>query len=546
MLPPCLGVSEKQIHAWFQKISVRDALKTLRFSDLYYEYDKESNVLAVTLEEEYYLDKYGDIERFEYDVQHADVIDMQNTIEAMMSPQGRIIADSRLSRLIVFDTKHNLEYIKQLLTALDLKIKPVIIPLKYVNADDVMTEIKYLLTAQGLVSADLRTNKLIVSDISEGINRVQTYVEAVDVEVVTRTFELKYALFGDVQSMLNVVIPEEMGIIQIDERMRQITVTTTPQKMKETEEIIAMLDKKARQVHIKAYILRANSTLIRDLGIQWSQVAKMSDGKPLTLSFTPPVGGASEMIGIGAFGTGEYDFSAIINMLLSDGDTEVLSEPEISVIDGGNATFRVQDELPYVSGSTTVTGASGLPVTSQTISWRNTGVKLSVTPVISVTGDIQLDLTIEDSDIITVPTGVPAAAGVPAATVSSVETSMLVGNGSTVVLGGLRKSRHNDSVDKVPILGDIPLVGRAFTATMATSSYKELLIFITPTVTAMETSTRVAGLEQFREDLQRKGEEMRGWPFGKIKKSELPSLPPVSPREEAAEDSSAEHEGAQQ
>jgi len=535
------GVPEKQIHAWFQKVSVRDALKVLRFADLYYEYDKESNVLTVMLEEEYYLDKYGDIERFEYDVQHADVIDMQNTIETMMSPQGRIVADTRLSRLIVFDTKHNIEYIKQLLTALDVKIKPVIIPLQYVNADDATTEIEYLLTTQGLVSADMRTNKLIVSDIPEGINRVLAYVEAVDVEVVTRTFELRYALLADVQTMLNVVIPEEMGIIQLDERMRQITVTTTPQKMKETEEIIATLDKKARQVHIKAYILRANSDLVRDLGIQWQQLAKMPDGKPLTFTVTPSI----SSIDIGEFAaeqTGVYDFSAYINFLLSDSDTEVLSEPEISVIDGAEAVFRVETEVPFQSGTTTVSTAVN-PVTSEQVSFKNVGVNLTVTPVISVTGDIQLDLTIKDSTFTLRPVG---SRNVPEVTVSSAQSSMLVGDGSTVILGGLRGGTREDSVNKVPILGDIPLVGRAFKTTHAKDRFQELLIFITPTVMAMETSVRVPELEQSREDLQRKGQEMRDWPFGKIKKSKLPPLPPVSPREKATEDSFAEHEGAQQ
>jgi len=531
------GVAEKQIHAYFQKISVRDALKVLQFADLYYEYDKESNVLTVTLEDEYYMDKYGDIELFEYDVQHVDVIDMQSTIETMMSPQGRIIADSRLSRLIVFDTKHNLEYIKKLLKALDVEIKPVIIPLQYVSAFDVSSEIEGLLTLQGEVLANSRTNKLIVSDIPEGINRVRAYVEAVDVEVVTRTFELKYALFGDVQTMLNVVIPSDMGIIQVDQRMRQITVTTTPQKMKETEEIIAMLDKRIRQVHIKAYILRVNSNLVRDIGIQWRQLGKMPDGKPLTISVAPPISGTSAV----EIGSDEYDFSAIINLLLTDSDTEVLSEPEISVIDGLSATFRVQTEVPYQSGSTTVSTAVN-PVTSTQVSFKNVGVMLQVKPLISVTGDIQLDLTIEDSNFTLRPIG---DRDVPEVTVSSATSSMLVSDGSTVILGGLRGGTREDSVDKVPILGDIPLVGRVFRTTNATDRFQELLIFITPTVTALETSTRVTELEQAREDLQKKVQETRDWPFGKIKNTELPPLPPVSRREDTVEDSSTKNEGEQ-
>ena len=202
-----------------------------------------------------------------------------------------------------------------------------------------------------------------------------------------------------------------------------------------------------------------------------------------------------------------------------------------------SATFRVQTEVPYESGSTTVSTAVN-PVTSTQIAFKNVGVMLQVKPVISVTGDIQLDLTIEDSNFIL---RTLSDRDVPEVTVSSATSSMIVSDGSTVILGGLRGGKREDTVDKVPIVGDIPLIGRAFRATQKRDRFQELLIFITPTVTTMESSPRVGELEQVREDMQMYGQEMREWPFGEIRESEPPPLQPVSPREETDEDSATEY-----
>ncbi len=500
----------------------------------------ESNVLTVTLEDEYYLEKYGDVERFEFDVQHADVIDMQSLVETMMSPQGRIIADARLSRLIVFDTPHNLEYIKGLLAALDVKIKPVIIPIQYVNADVVLTEVMDLLTLQGSASVDLRTNKLIVSDIAEGINRVLVYVEAVDVEVVTRTFELKYALIDDVETMLTNIMPEEMGIIQVDERMRQITVTTTPQKMTETVELIEILDKQSRQVHIKAYIMRANSDLLRNLGINWSQFAKTPDGEPVNISVQPTLGTGSEIIDIAIT---DYDFTALISLLLSDADTDVLSEPEITVTDGQSATFGVQTSVPYLSGSSVQYSSTGQTTGEdptdpsryyryfpQRVQTARVGISLQVKPTINILGDVNMELSVEDSNFQSVD--LPGVGSVPQVTAASINTSVLVASGSTVILGGLRGGRREDSVDKIPVLGDIPFIGRAFKSTAHKDSYQELMIFITPTVIGLESSKQADDLDKLRQQLQDRSEDIRRWPLTGLGKEphqephqELPPVP---------------------
>jgi len=541
-------VPAKQVHAWINDITVRDALKILQLANLYYEYDKDTNVLRVMTEDEYYLEKYGKVERFEYDVRHADVLNMQSTLESMLSPQGRIIADGRLSRLIIFDTKYNLDYIKQLLRILDVKIQPVCLPLEHVHADEMMDEVEYLLSPEGIAQADMRTNQIIVSDIPEGVNRVRALVEALDVEVMTQTYDLKYAEIEEVENMLMDVIPQEMGQIQVDDRMKQITVVSTPQKVMRATEIIDMLDKESRQVHIKAYIMRANADLIRNLGINWSQLARTPDGEPVNISVAPPLSGGSEVVNIDIT---DYDFSAVIELLLQDSDTEVLSEPEITVSDGESASFRVQTRVPYLSGSSVRYDSTGTPAAGegdddytryyryfpQKVQWENVGVQLQVTPEINIRGDIFMALGVEDSNYQTIE--LPGVGSVPQVTAASTDTTMLVASGSTVILGGLRGGRRDDSVDKVPILGDIPLFGRAFRTTHQQDSYQELMIFITPTVVGLGPSPNLEDLDQFRQELHERSETTRKWPLGWISKGSVEQLPPV-PRGEPTVDESSE------
>ncbi len=547
------GVAEKTIHAYFNQVSVRDALKVLRFAELYYEYDKETNVLTVTPLYDYYLKKYGKVEQFEYDVKHADVMDMQATLQTMLSPQGRIIADGRQSRLIIYDTKHNREYIESLLELLDVEIQPVVFTPQYARADELANYAQqYLLTMQGLAQADMRTNTLFVWDIPESIERVRAYIEAVDVEVMTRTFELKYAVLEEVESMLMQLIPEDMGIVQTDPRMRQITVTSTPQKVADAAEIIETLDKESRQVHIKAYIMRANAELIRNLGIRWSQMAELPDGKPISIAVSPEVAAGSAVVSIAP--EGGYDFNAVIDLLLTDGDTEVLSEPEVTVTDGMSATFGEQTRVPYLSGSSVQYSGTGAPAPGdptdisryyryfpQRVTYENVGIRLQVTPTINLLGDIDLQISVEDSDFQKVP--LPGVGDVPQVTASSVNTQVLVASGSTIVLGGLRGNRRTDTVDKIPVLGDVPIVGAAFRASKQSDSYKELLIFITPTVVSLGSSARVQDLAEFREQLQDRSETMRHWPVGSVWRDEKQPLEPVSKRGLEPEEHNIETEG---
>ena len=216
----------------------------------------------------------------------------------------------------------------------------------------------------------------------------------------------------------------------------------------------------------------------------------------------------------------------------------MLSEPEITVSDGLSATFGVTTLVPYLSGSSVQYSSqgqtSGADPTDpsryyryfpQRVQTAKVGISLQVKPTINLLGDVNMELGVEDSDFIKVD--LPGVGGVPQIRSSNVSTSVLVASGSTVILGGLRGGRREDSVEKVPILGDIPFIGRAFKSTEQKDSYQELMIFITPTVIGLESSAVVDDLDEFRQQLQDRSEVIRRWPLTGLGKE-----PHKEPRQE--------------
>ncbi|MCD6288741.1 MAG: hypothetical protein J7M12_06455 [Candidatus Hydrogenedentes bacterium] len=643
-------VASRTLNVYFNNISIRDALKSLRMIGLYYEYDKASNIFHVMTQDEYYVNKYGKLERAEYTINHIDVTDMQSIVETVMSPLGRILVDQRQAKLIVYDTADNQKDIKELIEDLDVKIEPVVLPVTHINAEDaasavtellsvrgsieinmqnnemiisdipeavkrirdrvklldiaieptvipvkyinvedassavtqllsargyvetnlpnnelivsdipeavrrikervalidteiepITIQIKYLradevadtvsalLSARGYIEPDMRTNQLIVSDIPEALKRIRDRVTLIDVEMVTKTFDIKHALLEDVQDALTEIVPEESGTVAVDARMRRITVTSTPDKVAEVAETIDRLDQKSRQVHIKAYVIRADANLIRDLGIEWSQVVNVANSDDFyKFTVAPSISQTSNVLEYtNPNSIGGAWFRGSLNFLLSDANTKVLSEPEISVIDGERASFRVQTEVPFLSGTSVQYSSGGQPqgadITDyyryfpQQVMYKNVGILLDVLPKINIAGDIDLEINIEDSNFTNVQ--LPGVGNVPSVTVSSAQTKMVVQSQSTVVIGGLKSGRADDSVDKLPVLGDIPLIGGLFKTTHKKDNNQELIIFLTPTATNIgATSPKVETLDTFRQDMQDNRQNMKEWPFGKFK-----------------------------
>lgn len=297
-------------------------------------------------------------------------------------------------------------------------------------------------------------------------------------------------------------ILSERGRVIVDERTNSLLVTETAQKLDEFRRIVKLLDVPIRQVMIEARIVIANSDFEQDLGIQWGGAAVGSlhgnllegGGSMSTIAGDNSASAAFSGNGTiqfpdalavdlgvanptGSFAIGYTSSKVLINAELSaletQGRGEVVSQPKVITGDKQQATIKSGTEIPYQQSS-----ANG----ETTVTFKEAVLKLDVTPSITPDDRIIMDLIIsQDSVGALVPSG-SFGGTIPSIDTNALKTQVLVGNGETVVLGGVFKTQDVLSTKKVPFLGDIPYVGRLFRSDSNIKKKSELLIFITPRI----------------------------------------------------------------
>ena len=289
----------------------------------------------------------------------------------------------------------------------------------------------------------------------------------------------------------------------VDPRTNSIIVTDTAAKLTEIRDLIDLVDIPIRQVMIEARIVIAQSDLEKELGIEWGGGYINNDFNSNVLSAsgdTANVVGLNESVingtqpslsypgallvdlgvssAAGGFALGftseDLFLTAELSALEAAGDGEVVSQPKVITGDKQQATIKSGTEVPYQEGS-----LSG----QNTTSFKEAVLELDVTPNITPDDRIILDLTVtQDSVGDLVPSG--QGGFIPSIDTTELTTQVLVGNGETVVLGGVFRTEDISSVTKVPFFGDIPYVGALFKNNSTSKTKTETLIFITPRILA--------------------------------------------------------------
>lgn len=316
----------------------------------------------------------------------------------------------------------------------------------------------------------------------------------------------------------------DRGSVVVDERTNSIIITDTATKLAEIRDLIERVDVPIRQVMIEARIVIASTNLDEELGIEWGggyigvdssngNIYSASGSREQVVSFnqdtvagvTPTLNypvqggqqqggnqggdGQQQQQGLGAalvdlgvsqatsgfavgFTSNDLFLTAELSALESSGQGEVVSQPKIITGDKQLATIKSGSEIPYQEGA-----ASG----ATTVSFKEAVLKLEVTPNITPDDRILLDLVVnQDSLGDLVPSGTGGL--IPTINTTQLTTQVLVGNGETVVLGGVFQNDEITQIRKVPFLGDIPYLGTLFKNTASKTSKTETLIFITPRI----------------------------------------------------------------
>jgi len=297
--------------------------------------------------------------------------------------------------------------------------------------------------------------------------------------------QVNYAKASDIAQLFASVTSadadSQRGSLTVDERTNSIIALETQEKLDELRRIVTQLDIPVRQVMIEARIVEASVGFDKALGVNWSGEFSLGDsdkyrvygddGLASTVS-TPFVDmgvvGATSGIGIG-FVTDNTILDLQLSAMESTGNGEIISQPKVVTSDKETAKILKGSEIPYQEAS-----SSGATTTK----FAEAVLSLQVTPQITPDNQVIMEVIVTKDE----PDFTNEVNGVPTIRKNEVNANILVADGETIVIGGVFSSDTQTSQEKVPFLGDLPILGKAFRRDVTQESKSELLIFLTPRI----------------------------------------------------------------
>jgi general secretion pathway protein D len=397
----------------------------------------------------------------------------------------------------------------------------------------------------GRIVADERTNAVLISGDAGTQDRLAAMVRQLDKPQVSRgntqVIYLKYANAEQLAAVLSGINSElqkdpavsknsaaltKDTMIKADPQTNSLIVNAAPDVMNELERVIARLDIRRPQVLVEAIIAEVQNADGLNLGIQWGNkhagVTQFTNtGLPITTlaagaqqyrqDGTIPTSMASALASFNGIAAGFYsgNWAMLLTALSSDSQNDILATPSIVTLDNKEATFNVGQEVPVLTGSQTTSGDHVF----NTVERKTVGIKLKVKPQINDGDSVMLEIEQEVSSVADTANSANAELGATFNT-RTVNNAVLVSSGSTVVVGGLLDHSSRESASKVPVLGDIPLLGNLFRSKSKSREKRNLMLFIRPTIIRDQQQYDGASAgkyQQFQRDSAQKVSEKSLW-----------------------------------
>jgi len=503
-------------------------------------------------------------------VKHVMAAQLVPILRPLMPQQGHLGVHADSNTLILSDSIANSERIINIIRRIDrLGSNEVeIIPLEHANAADLVQVLTSLRntskTGQAppgkkpILVADPRTNSILLGGSPDLRLELRALIAHLDtpiaVEGFTEVVYLRYAQAKDMVTVLQGIGTKQLEAekevkkgaqaksqfdIQADEATNALVITAPPLIMRSLKQVINQLDIRRAQVYIEAVIAELTDEKAVELGVEWQTrnpaTTSTTVGKTDIFAGTLlPISDATATttgFNLGYFSKGSL--RALVKAYAGDSDTNILSTPSLLTLDNEKATIHVGQNVPFTTGQYTTGSGNTSTSPFQTIERHDVGIKLTVTPQINEGDTIKLEIEQEVSDVTT-----NAAVDGLTTNKRTLETTILVDNQQTIVLGGLIKDNLGESVSKVPLLGDIPILGLLFKNTRVTTNKTNLMIFLRPEIIRdQRTSLRLTNSKyNYIRDLQKDIEKNQNkWKLPLIPDNRRPLLPALDIRAPASE-----------
>ncbi len=452
-------------------------------------------------------------------------------LRPLVPQYGHLVAHPGSNMLIISDRAANVDRMVSIIRRIDQASDEEIevVPLQHASAAEVVrvvTQLTQQPRADGApvaisLVADARTNTVLLGGDKSARLRLRALIAHLDTPPQdggdTQVRYLRYADAEELATKLQQHITgsnaanavpdgaeaqQSVTGVWADTQTNAIVVNAPPKTMRALMSIVDKLDIRRAQVLVEAIIVEVLEDRSADLGVTWA-IEGSGDDAPIAVTNFPSFGpgivqlagaaagggdgttdptnliGEGVTIGVGRITDNGVSFAAILRALQGDANTNIISTPTILTTDNEEATLNIGQEVPFVTGQYTNTGTTGGSVNPfTTVNRESVGVKLTITPQINEGDSLLLEISQEISSIAS-----SSAGAVDLITNQRiVETTVIVDDGTIIVLGGLIEDTLREQNQQVPILGSIPIVGNLF-RTRGTEKVKtNLLIFIRPQI----------------------------------------------------------------
>ena len=466
--------------------------------------------------------------------------DIVNAVKPIVGVRSYIVALNNDREVLISDDADNIKRIKDIIRNLDSELDTSISEFKLKN----LSSIEALRLINSL-KADPNTrfdklavatfqgsNKLIFSGPLEIVIRAKRVLSQLDLDnnltENTKVIYLNYSKAEDILKILNDISAsfnqEENAdyktVITSHEETNSIVIRSNPQTIQTLTSIVEQLDIRRPQVYVEAIIVEISDESAKALGVDTIYSGESDGNTPIALTRFPSTtspdllsivgsadddsdistsaGAASSILGtrgfvagIGNLRDGQDNFALLLSLLREDQNSNILSTPSAVVMDNEEASLLVGQEIPITTGESL--GANNI-TPFRTTAREEIGVKLEIKPQINESDSVALLIRQEVSSI--------AGAQLPNSNdlitnKREIETTVLADNGEILVLGGLISEEIQESVNKVPILGDIPLIGRLFQSSATSVQRRNLMIFLRPTILRDSITTKDLSEEKY-------------------------------------------------
>ena len=461
-------------------------------------------------------------------INHVQAATLVPVIKPLLSNGARLLAFAQSNFLIISDIRSNVMAVKRIISKMDDPDQTAgeVINLKYIAAGEavhIAGQLKQLQKQELSLVEDGLNNRVIVSGPSMARTAFRNMLKLLDlpstkkgnVEVIyldySRASEIKPIIDGMLGSDIFLRLAgESVGDgksdsnykIEIDELNNALVIAAPSAVIRESQNVVAKLDRARPQVLIEAVIAELSEDQARDLSAQIAITGKNRggyitnfDGVLAGLLGSAFGGGdAGGVNGAQIAGTlpqsvigvvGDFDaetnrgIGLLVQALKQDGRNKILSTPSVITLDNEEASLTVGEQVPFPTGSYANTNNSNSVNPFTTVNREDVGVMLTVKPQISKGNAVRLEIEQESS---AVKTGTADSQLGATTTKSTIKTNVMIQDGELLVLGGLIEGTTGESASKVPFLGDIPILGNLFKSSSNSDREKVLMMFIRPTI----------------------------------------------------------------